>query len=124
MSIHADHAEAGFSLLETVIAFLILSISLAVVVESISRNTLAMRRVNDLQQASLVMEQLSVSMLQSIDASGKKEGKIGKASWKLTSSAIETGGGPTIFALEVQIRPRGTGGPVFDYLTFANRASD
>ncbi len=115
----ANCGQDGFTLLETIIAFLILSISLAVAVQTISQGALAFRRSADLQQASLVMEMLAGGEIRSLASPGEISGKINSASWRMTATAIGDRYPGNIFVVEVQIRPRGEDGPVFDYSTIA-----
>lgn len=111
--------ESGFTLLETIIAFLILSLSLAITVETISRGGLTFRRAGDLEKASLIMEQLAADEIRRLDEAGTTTGQTSDGEWKITARAVEDSFAGEILLVDVEVRPRGADGPVFDYVAIA-----
>ena len=71
-----DSHEAGFTLLETIIAFLILAISLALGVETISQGTRTFMRSGDLEKASLTLHGLAAGQLHKIADANVFSGKV------------------------------------------------
>ncbi|MEZ5810817.1 MAG: type II secretion system protein [Rhizobiaceae bacterium] len=114
-----EAGEAGFTLLETIIAFLILSLSLAIAVETISRGGLSFRRAGDLEYASFMMEQLAAGEVRSLAIAGVTSGSIGDGEWEITARAVEDNFVGDVLLVNVEVRPRGDEGPVFDYVTTA-----
>lgn len=112
------NGEDGFTLLETIIAFLILSLSLAITVQTISRGGLTFRRASDLQTASLMMEELNANQIRGLKQ-GALSGSVGNGSWKIIARDIDDKYPGTLLAVAVEIRPRGENGPVFNYFTMA-----
>lgn len=115
-----NSGEDGFTLLETIIAFLILAISLGIAVETISSGVMTFRRASDLEQASQIMERLAAVEMRKLNAARVLEGKTDDgAGWKLTVRPIGGRRDRPFFAVTAEIRPRGGSGPVFEYLTFS-----
>jgi type II secretory pathway pseudopilin PulG len=114
-----ESLEAGFTLLETIIAFVILALSLAVVTQTISTGGLTFRRASDLERASLVMTELSAGRIRNVDRAGEIAGRIGDSQWKITVREVTDRIPGMLFAVQVRVWPRGTDGPAFDYATFA-----
>ncbi len=113
------NSQDGFTLLETILAFLILSISMGVAVETISRGGMTFRRAGDLEKASLVLSELAVNQLKGINKAERTDGKGDDGeSWTLISNAAGLTNNKPTFAVRISIRPRGESGPVFDYLSF------
>ena len=114
-----ESREAGFTLLETIIAFVILALSLAVATQTISTGGLTFRRASDLERASLVMTELSAGQIRNVDSAGETAGRIGDSQWKITAREVTDKIPGMLFAVQVRVWPRGAGGPAFDYATFA-----
>ena len=112
-------AQDGFTLLETIIAFLILSIAMGIAVSTTSSGTQAFRRAGDLQAASLMLAELSQSELAVISKATTRIGNTDGKDWSIVSHEVPLTGGKTALAVRISISPRGSEGPVFDYLTFA-----
>ncbi len=108
----------GFTLLETIIAFLILALSLSVTVQTISSGARTFHRAADLQRANLVMDELASVQLPKLTKSDEQNGEIGESSWTITARKIDDKYPGGLISVEVAIRPRGDDGPVFDYFTF------
>ena len=123
-----DSHEAGFTLLETIVAFLILAISLALSVETISQGTRTFLRSGDLEKASLVLHGLAAGQLFKIAdtdvLSGKAGGKAGaQKAWRITATAVSDNHARPLLAVRVAIWPSGQNGPVFTYHTFSSGGS-
>ena len=116
--------QDGFTLLETIIAFLILSLSLAVAVQTISEGGLTFRRAADIQRAALVMETLSALQIPNLKNAGETSGAIEGSEWKMSAFAIGDRLPGTLLAVDIRIAPRGKDGPVFDYSTITIAAGD
>lgn len=116
--------ENGFTLLETIIAFLILSLSLAITVQTISQGGLTFRRATDLQTASLMMEELNANEIGNLKRDGVSTGSVGDGEWKMTARAIDDKYPGTLLVVEIEIRPSGDEGPVFNYVTLATAEDD
>ncbi len=109
--------DEGFTLLETIIAFLILAMSLSVTVQTISSSGLTFRRASDLQRASFVMEELAAVQLAKLAKAEHRTGKLGQSSWSMTVIEVEDNYPGKLLAVDIEVRPRGDEGPVFDYIT-------
>ncbi|MEX0347711.1 MAG: prepilin-type N-terminal cleavage/methylation domain-containing protein [Rhizobiaceae bacterium] len=110
--------QDGFTLLETIIAFLILALSLSMTVQTISSGAKTFHRAADLQRANLVMNELASVQLSKLTKSGEQNGQIGESGWTIKAQKIDDKYPGGLIAVEVAIRPRGDDGPVFDYFTF------
>ena len=118
--------EAGFTLLETIVAFVILAISLALGVETISQGVKTFSRSDDLEEASLILQGLAAGPLRNIEEAGEISGSTGtaggdRAVWRLTAAAVPDSHVKPLFVVSVTIWPRARNGPVFTYHTFATR---
>ena len=119
-----DSHEAGFTLLETIIAFLILAISLALGAETISQGTRTFQRSADLEKASLILHGLAAGPLFKIADTDGISGKAdGQAEWRIEASAVPDSHARPLLALTVAIWPRGPNGPAFTYHTFSSGGS-
>ena len=114
-----ESGESGFTLLETLIAFLILSMSLSVTVQTISRGGLTFRRAADIEKANLVMQELSANVVAGMNGPGEFSGKMEFGSWKIVARQIDDNLPGTLLALDVEIRPRDEEGPLFEFKTIA-----
>ena len=119
-----DGREAGFTLLETIIAFLILAISLALGVETISQGARTFLRSGDLEKASLILHGLAAGQLFKIGDTDVLSGKAGaQTAWRITATAVSDNHARPLLAVRVAIWPRGQNGPVFTYHTFSSGGS-
>lgn len=110
--------QDGFTLLETIIAFLILALSLSVTVQTISSGAKTFHRAADLQRANLVMDELVSVQLPTLTETEDRDGQIDESKWTINARQIDDTYPGGLIAVEVAIRPRGDDGPVFDYFTF------
>ena len=125
MTATGDGHEAGFTLLETIIAFLILAISLALGVETISQGARTFLRSGDMEKASLTLHGLAAGQLFKIaetDVISSDSG--GKAAVQITATAVSDDHARPLLAVRVAIWPRGRNGPVFTYQTFSSGSSE
>jgi general secretion pathway protein I len=111
--------EGGFVLLETVIAFVILSISLAVGVETITQSTRTFLRAGEIDRAGLILDGLASSTLRTLAEEGTTTGSAGEAVWRVSAEAIHDGVERPLFAVTIDVWPRGEDGSRFSYRTFA-----
>lgn len=116
----AQGGEAGFALLETVVAFVILAVALAVAMQTVSQSARALVRAQDMERARQVLDGLAVSRLRALDRAGSFTGQDGQGGeWLVTASDVRDARGRPLFAVEATIWPRGRSGPQFSYHTFA-----
>ena len=119
-----DGKEAGFTLLETIIAFLILAISLAMSVETISQGARTFQQSADLEKATLILHGLAAGQLFKIGDAGTFSGKAGgESAWRISATAVPDNHTRPLLAVTVAIRPRGQSGPVFTHHTFSSGGS-
>ena len=83
-----DSHEAGFTLLETIIAFLILAISLTLGVETISQGAKTFQRSADVEKATLILHGLAAGPLFKIADTGVISGKAELSGWKFPSPSF------------------------------------
>jgi Tfp pilus assembly protein PilV len=116
-----DSHEAGFTLLETIIAFLILAISLALGVETISQGAKTFQRSADLEKATLILHGLAAGPLFKITGTGVISGKAdSQATWRIAATAVPDNHARPLLSVTLAIWPRGPNGPVFTYHTFSS----
>lgn len=83
--------DAGFSLLEVIVAFTILAISLSYVVQTISSGTQMFNRSANLSRISIAVEDLWVREVRDVNGVVDKSGTSPEGiRWRLTSEAIPT----------------------------------
>lgn len=110
--------QDGFTLLETIIAFLILALSLSVTVQTISSGAKSFHRAADLQRANLVMDELASVQIPALTGSKELNGEVDESKWTIKALEIDDKYPGGLIAVEIAVRPRGDDGPVFDYFTF------
>ena len=116
-----DSHEAGFTLLETIIAFLILAISLALGVETISQGAKTFQRSADVEKATLILHGLAAGPLFKIADTGVISGKAdSQATWRISATAIADNHARPLLSVTLTIWPRGQNGPLFKYHTFSS----
>lgn len=116
----AGDGEAGFALLETVIAFVILATALAVAMQTVSQSARALVRAADLERAGQVLDSLAVSRLRSLERAGTFGGEDDRGGeWQVTARDVRDARSRPLFSVEATVWPRGRSGPQFSYHTFA-----
>ncbi|MEL6818619.1 MAG: type II secretion system protein [Pseudomonadota bacterium] len=96
--------DDGFTLLEVIIAFVILSLSLAIATQTISRSITTYTRADLLEQASDVALELASTRLSSINEPGLEQGKLDDGTqWTMASTAIDNGNGSPLLAVTIEV---------------------
>ena len=79
-------SEAGFTLLEVLVAFTILCVAVVAVVQGFAQGLRLLRAAGDQQQAVLIADQKAREVV--IPAEGRDEGKEGMFDWERTISVV------------------------------------
>lgn len=120
MKIPDGDRQSGFTLLETLIAFLILSIALGIATQSISAAALAYRKADALRAADRLVSEV-LAEYGGIPGSPKQENGVaadGKA-WTLTRETIPLGDANlTTARINVDVYDKPDGRLIRSYLTF------
>jgi prepilin-type N-terminal cleavage/methylation domain-containing protein len=117
----ADSADSGFTLIETLIAFLILSISLALVTQSIKQATGEMAGAERVLTAKALAER---KLAEAIATSGRTEEEGGEAEkfkwrWARTSSPLAAARSELVLLdnITVEVWENGGEAPIFSLRT-------
>jgi general secretion pathway protein I len=111
--------EAGFLLLETIVAFLILAIALAIGVQSVAQGTGSVRRADEVATASMVAREVFATEAREIVEPGTRSGvHPSGAAWRLTAGLVPDGGPLPLYHVVVEVRPVRSG-RAYDYRSFA-----
>lgn len=119
MTARPDAREAGFILVETIVAFLILVIALTVAVQTVSQAAESIRRSRAASSASLVAGEVLAARADSIAGPGSWTGQHPTgASWRLVARRLGDDGPQPLYALTLEVRPPGATAAL-DFRTFA-----
>jgi Tfp pilus assembly protein PilV len=125
MTTTVRHQEEGFALLETIIAFTILSIALAVSLQTVSQSARTLVRAGDMQIASLALDTLVADEFPDFKEEGTFNGQLGDGElWQATTRMIRDDHSRPLLAVSATIWPRGSDGPRFTYQTFHSYAPE
>lgn len=116
----AADTESGFVLIEVIVAFLILTLALAVGVQAIAQGTMAVRRADDMAAASLVIHELDATLVQALPGAGVWTGTHGNGSdWRIVAETLsgDVEAAP-LLAIVVDVQPPGARTP-YRYRSFA-----
>lgn len=117
--------DEGFALLETIIAFTILSIALAVSLQTVSQSARTLVRAGDMQIASLALDKLVANEFPDLKEEGTFNGELGDGElWQASARAIRDSHSRPLLAVTATIWPRGRDGPRFTYQTFQSPAPE
>jgi general secretion pathway protein I len=115
-----DRAEAGFALVETVVAFLILATALAVGIEAIAQGGGSAHRADEVALASAVARELSATRLATVAEAGEWRGSHPNGSaWRMAARALPDGGPRPLYLVDIAVRPPGSRAP-YRYRSFAS----
>jgi general secretion pathway protein I len=119
-----DNAEGGFVLVETVVAFLILAIALAVGIEAIAQGGGTTRRADEIALASVVARELGATRVPGIAGEGVWTGTHPNGGvWRLAARALPDDGVRPLYAVTIEVRPPGARG-IYGYRSFASGAPE
>jgi type II secretory pathway pseudopilin PulG len=125
MTTAAPRQDEGFALLETIIAFTILSIALAVTLQTVSQSTRTLVRAGDMQVASVALDTIVANEFPDFKDEGTFSGQLGDGElWQATTRAIRDDHSRPLLAVTVTIWPRGREGQRFTYQTFHSHAPE
>lgn len=96
--------DAGFSLLEVIIAFTVLSISLAIGVQTISSGANTFKRATLVSNISFAIDELWVQEIRKINTQGSKSGELPRGiKWQYVSTQVPDQRSIPIYSVAVQI---------------------
>jgi Tfp pilus assembly protein PilV len=111
----APSGEAGFLLVETMVAFLILAIALAIGVQSVAQGTAALRRAEAAAAADVVAREIFATRTASLSQAGAWTGRHPNgAAWRLSATPVADGRLPPLYRVTVEVQPA-RDGPVYDF---------
>lgn len=117
--------DEGFALLETIIAFTILSIALAVSLQTVTQSVRTLVRAGDMQIASVALDNLVATKFADFNEEGDFNGELGDGElWQASTRAISDNHSRPLLAVTATIWPRGRDGPRFTYQTFHSYAPE
>ncbi|MDA4848836.1 type II secretion system protein [Hoeflea poritis] len=112
--------EAGFTLIETIVAFAVISVSLAVAVKAISVSLHNAERSRIEADMRLVAKaQLSQMVLEDFLHEAVQKGRDGPYSWTLSAKPLAIYGGPEVKTLTLEITHNARPKLTSKYITFA-----
>ena len=101
-----NRPESGFVLVEAIVAFLILSIALAIGVESVAQGTGTVRRAGEVADASLVARELFATRGAVLVGEGTWTGAHPNGSaWQMTARILPDGRTPPLYLVTVRVTP-------------------
>ncbi len=125
MTRDAPRQDEGFALLETIIAFTILSIALAVSLETITQSVRTLVRAGDMQVAGAALDKLVANEFPVLLEEGTFNGELDDGElWQASTRAIRDSHSRPLMAVTATIWPRGRNGPRFTYQTFQSHAAE
>ncbi|PYM91550.1 MAG: hypothetical protein DME04_18240 [Candidatus Rokuibacteriota bacterium] len=86
MRLRGSRSEAGFTLLEVLVAFTILSVAVVGVIQGFAQGLRLLRAAGDQQMAVLIADQKAREVV--IPVEGRDEGKEGAFDWQRTISVV------------------------------------
>lgn len=108
--------EAGYSTLEMLVAFVVLSLALATAVQSISLSGLSLRSARDDARAvTIVNRMLAEDVGRILDAFREGQTVMQGPDWQSSTRPVDGKG--EVAAVTISIASEG-GGPAFEFLTF------
>jgi type II secretory pathway pseudopilin PulG len=111
--------EAGFLLVETIVAFLVLSIALAIGVQSVAQGTASVRRADAAAVAAMVAREIVATRAGGLAAPGEWSGQHPSgAAWRLTAARVPDERALPLYLVSVAVRPAGSS-RAYDYRSFA-----
>lgn len=116
------NGKEGFTLLETIIAFLILGIAMGVAVQTISVSASTIRRSEDLEAASLILSRISAQDINLTTEEKTQSESEADSEWTITSRRLKPEEPDSPLIIQIAIWPRGEEGPRFDYVTIGRAA--
>lgn len=118
----AERREDGFVLLEVIVAFLVLAVSLAAGMAAISQGALAIRRAGEAARAADLAREVAALRLAAPLAPGIAQGERDGAEWRLEARALPDGDEPPLLAVTIAVRPPGAARPYL-FRSFATGAA-
>lgn len=100
----------GFALLEVIIAFLVLSLTLTVTIQVISRGAGTISRSVELDGAMLVMDRLASGVLNRLAGPGQLTGRTGSVDWTIDAHEVRDAHPGALLAVDIRIMPGGEDG--------------
>ena len=108
----ARDEEAGFVLLEVIVAFLVLTLSLATAMAAISQGSLSIRRAGEATAAADLAREIATLRLAAPLLPGTLEGERDGAAWRLEARVLpDDGGAVPLLAVTIAVRPPGAARP-------------
>lgn len=99
-----ESSEDGFSLLEVIVAFTILAISLAYSVQTISSGTTTFSKSTKLSNVSLAVDDLWVREIRNVNGEADRAGQSDFGlRWQFTSSVVPSSKNIPLYLVRVQI---------------------
>ena len=125
MKSDAPRRDEGFALLETIIAFTILSIALGVSLQTVSQSVRTLARAGDMQIASLALDDLVANEFPDLKGERTFSGELDDGElWQASTREIRDSHARPLIAITATIWPRGRDGPRFTYQTFRSYAPE
>lgn len=94
-------------LLETLVAFLVLAITLTAAVATISQGGLSLRRAAEAELATDVAREVAALRLDPLAVEEPQAGDLRGAAWRLELHPLGSGGRQPLYAVTIHVRPPG-----------------
>lgn len=118
MSAPQEDGTAGFVLLETIVAFLVLAVALTAAIATISQGSLSIRRAGEADLAAEVAREVAAVRLPALAAAGTLTGELRGAPWRLDARSLDDESRFPLYAVTITVRPPGAARP-FTFRSFA-----
>lgn len=108
MTASREPRDAGFMLVETIVAFLILAMALGVAVEAVSQAVASTRRAQSAAAVSLVAGEVLAAREDTVTGPGTWSGRHANgATWQMVAQRLRDDGPQQLYLLTLEVQPPG-----------------
>ncbi len=107
MTVPEAEGTAGFVLLETIVAFLVLTVTLAAAIAVISQASLSIRRAGEADLAAEIAREVAAVHLPALAAAGLTGGEMRGVPWQIEADLLDGGRPIPLYAVAITVRPDG-----------------